>query len=140
MKNELLKQCVAVFSNARQGVIEAIQLLYQVHESEAYKAEFETFSEFCEEALDISRSTGSQYIAVYKHYVVEGGLTVKQLRQTDTAKLYTAISLPGTPQKHFAAATTLSRDELKAEKRDVAPCTEHQWIEICAKCHVKNQD
>jgi len=115
MKDSLLQNCLKVFSEARGKIVDALESLWLVHENSAWEGEYDSFSDFCEQGLRISRSTGSKYIKVYKHYVVNASLTAKQLRNADVECLYLALATEGTPEKQFSRAPTLSRAELKDE-------------------------
>ena len=133
LSNNILTDCIEAFNQARGAIADALELLWSVNKQEAWKGSYNSFSEFCEDGLQISRSTGNQYVAIYQHYVAEGCITVKQLRNADMNKLYRAISLTGTPEQQYSKALTLSRSELRNEKteEDGHECTP---VTVCSKC------
>ena len=107
--------------------------------SSSWKGEYDSFSDFCEQGIDISRSTGSKYVKIYDHYVANGSLAVKQLRDADVECLYLAIGTEGTPEKQFSRALTLSRAELKDEAVEGKFGSTHEHTfgeERWAKCTV----
>ncbi len=135
--NDLLTECIAAFQDARGKIIDAIQTLYAVSDTEAWKDGYTSFSDFCESGLGISKSTGSQYLALYSRYAIEGGISLKQLRNVSPDKLYAAIKLNGTPEQQYSKALTLTRRELKEEHGDDVP-HDHAWIEYCSICGIKH--
>lgn len=135
LRRTIVDECIEKFQNARGSVADAIESLYHVHKTEAWVERYGSFSEFCEEGLKISKSLGSQYVAIYGRYIEEGGLTVERLRDVDTAKLYRALKQPGTPQEQYAIATTWSRNDFRDDKKEDGH--EHQWAEYCGVCWKK---
>lgn len=135
-KTQVLEGCINAFKDARSKVADALEMLWAVFETKAWEGSYNSWSEFLEDGLQIARSTGSQYLSIYDNYVKHGGLTVKQLREADMAKLYLAARTGGTPDEQYQRAITLSREELKSEASVKADGSEHECepLIICKQC------
>ena len=139
IQKTLLNECLEAFANARGKIIDALESLWAVHENNAWEGRYNSFSEFCESGLKISRSTGSKYIKVYEHYIKNASLTIQQLRDADVECLYLALGTEGTPEKQYSNALTLSRAELKDEAVEGKFGSAHEHTfgeERWAKCTV----
>lgn len=140
MSNELanvVDRTIEMFRNARMAVADAIASLYEVYQTEAWQGRFGSWSEFCEDGLQISKSLGSQYISVYEYYIKNGGLTVERIREADIGKLYLALNADGRPEEKLAIAKTLTRGELRqlvAEEKN-PNCTHANTAVFCLDCH-----
>lgn len=135
----LLDKTIKAFADARGSVADAIESLYEVYKTEAWEGRYSSWSEFCEDGLQISKSLGSQYVAVYGYYIEESSLAVKLLREVDISKAYTALALPGTAIEKLDKARFLNRQELRAEAsiKENGEEHDHQPITICKICHAR---
>lgn len=135
----LIDKTIKAFADARGSVADAIESLYEVYKTEAWEGRYSSWSEFCEDGLQISKSLGSQYVAVYGYYIEESSLAVKLLREVDISKAYTALALPGTAIEKLDKARFLNRQELRAEASIKADGTEHECVRVCycSICHRK---
>ncbi len=131
----VLDTCIQKFTQARTSIADAIQSLWEVKQTVAWKSRFTSWTEFCEDGLKINHSTASQYLSVYEHYIEKGKLTVNRLREADMAKLYKALQTKGTPEEQYSRALTLSRAELRDAANEEAG-HEHkpETITVCAVC------
>lgn len=131
----LLGRTKLAFQNARSAIIDAIALLYQVREENAWEGQFGSFNEFLEEGCQMDKGQASRLLTAYEHFAINGRVELAQLRAVNPEKLYLASSLPGTPEEQLAKATTLSRSELNIERADKGGEHECAYIEICKFCH-----
>lgn len=111
--------------------------LHKVFIEEGWKGRFSSWGEFVSspDGLNKSESWASKHLAIYKHYVLEGGLSQAKLESAATESLYLARLLPGSVIEQLSAASTLSRNELRLEKNDADP-HEPEYDTICTICHV----
>lgn len=135
----LLDKTRKSFATVRSSIVEAMQFLWQVKETEAWKESYESFGEYVEQDLGISQGFASKLGTINKTYLLEGGLSPEKLEGIDHDKLYAASRLEGTVEEKLAKAMTLSRSELKAEKSDETPHTA-SFQEICTVCWVSKQN
>jgi len=133
---DIVDKTIEMFRSARIAVADAIGALYEVYKSEAWEGRYSSWSEFCEDGLQISRSLGSQYVSVYEYYIGQGSLTVEQIREADIGKLYLAINTGGTPEEKLVIAKALTRSELRdlvAEEKN-PNCLHPNTVVICTDC------
>ena len=130
----LADECINAFKSARKSLFVATSMLYQVRETNAYQANFGTFTAFLEDGCGISRGYGSKLLASFEHFVVEGGIAPKRLVDVDVDKLYQASKLSGTVEHQLSKALTLSRHELKLEQSDDDGHT-CEAMKLCKHCH-----
>lgn len=135
----LLETTRESFSKVRRSIVEAMQYLWKVKETEAWKESYESFGEYVEQDLGISQGFASKLGTINKTYLLEGGLSHDKLEGVDYEKLYAASKLEGTAEEKLAKAQTLSRSELKAEKSDETPHTA-SFQEVCTVCWVFKQN
>lgn len=129
----LVGECIKAFTTARTAIADALALLWDVHSQESWRGEYENWTAFCEDGLKISHGTASQYVKVFDHYVKNGGLAANRLRQADLTKLYLATTTKGSPEEQYARAVTLSRAELR-EQRKEDDGHECEYYEVCKHC------
>jgi len=132
----LLEQTRASFANVRSSIVEAMQHLWKVKETEAWKESYESFGEYVEQDLGISQGFASKLGTINKTYLVEGGLSPEKLEGIDHDKLYAAARLSGSVEEKLAKALTLSRRDLKDELNDEEP-QPHEHVPACAVCHIR---
>ncbi len=137
LTGDVLERTIEMFRTARMAVADAIASLYEVYKTEAWEGRYGSWSEFCEDGLQISKSLGSQYVAVYEYYVEHGSLTVEQIREADIGKLYLALGTEGAPEEKLNIAKTLSRGELKEMISETKNpnCAHANTGVICFDCH-----
>lgn len=138
IENDILLKAARCFEGVRQRISEGMGYLYEISEKNLWdNGQYSSFSEFCESGCGISKSFASRLLTVYKHYVIEGGVSQRNLELTDPDKLYLAIGLPGSPDKQLVKAETLTRQEIKDElaSDENGDCTHEKTIIICARCH-----
>ena len=133
----LADQCIKLFREARKSLLEAAKLLWQVREEGAFKDKYETFTEYVEQGVGVSRGYASKLLTAYQFYCIEGGVSHEKLAKVDVEKLYQAISLTGTPDEKLSKALTLTRREIKEELGDedghVCEPVTITWCKICNK-------
>lgn len=140
MKNEItdiLREAIKCFQSARQKVAEGMKYLYEISEKELWNnGEYNSFAEFCETGCGISKGFASKLLTVYKHYVIEGKVSQRNLSEVDPEKLYLAVSLPGSHDKQLVKAETWTREELRDElaSGDDGDCKHENIIKICTRC------
>lgn len=132
----LLQETKEIFSTLRSGIVVAMQKLYEVNRSEAWKEVSENWGDYVEGELGISHGFASKLLTTNRVYLVEGGLAPEKLEGIDYEKLYMARELPGSLEEKLEKARTLTRRELKEEKLDEEP-HEHQPISICKVCQLR---
>lgn len=139
MSNELavsvLEDCISAFKIAHTGLFEATHLLYRIRKEDLWEGHHSSFSDFLEEC-GISRGYASRLLTAYEHFVIEGGVSQRNLQGIDPEKLYLATKLTGSTDEQLTKALTLTRSELRLEHSDEKP-HDHQWIEICTICHLR---
>lgn len=135
----VLEEAADHFKSARTNILIGASLLYQIASERLWEAKYAKFGDYLEGECQISESYASKLIKSYKHYVVDGGLSPRNLEDTDLEKLYLAISLTGTPVQQAIKAETLTRSEIKAElsEKDGVECQHLQTLTICASCHAR---
>lgn len=133
----LIDETLKIFRTVRASMVMAMQKLYEVHSTDAWKGRYSSFGEFVEDGCGVSQGTASKLLKVYKHYVLEGGVSQRNLEGVDSEKLYLAISLKGTPEEKLEKARALSRTELKLERNDEEPCLHENLITICSNCRLR---
>lgn len=131
----LLDTTSEAFRRFKSQVIECMALLWEVKQTEAWKEKYESMEEYIDQDLGVSKGFASKLLTVYGHYVIEGKVSLRNLRGIDYEKLYLASSLPLPVEKQLAKAETLSRSELKLERADRNGEHECTPITICSKCY-----
>lgn len=118
-KTGYLRETIDLVKQIETRYLELGRRLYRIRSSELWKGEYDNYQEFLDEAK-ISASDASKSFSIHKNYVVDGGLTMSQLRGIGYSNLYEAIPLIELKGAEFAAtqAETLTRDEVKDEVRD----------------------
>ncbi len=127
------------FGKVRSSVLEAMQYLWQVKETEAWKEGYESFGDYVEQDLGISQGFASKLGTINKTFLIEGGLSQEKLAGIDYEKLYAAAKLGGTVEEKLAKAATLSRSELRQESSEETP-HEGDFHLVCTKCWVSKQN
>ena len=135
----ILDDCSRAFKGARERVVEAMRLLYQIDQTNAWEGKFSGFSEYVEQECQISRGQASKLLAVWKYYVIDGAVSHAKLKAIDPEKLYLAIRLPtGTPEQRLVKAHEWNREDFRAELSTVEEhnCQDFR-VTICTKCHAR---
>lgn len=114
-------------------------LVYQVWTEKLWEGRFSSFGEYVESPEGLNRSQGyaSKLKQVQEHYVIEGGLSEKDISGVDYESLYLALKTAGTPREQLSKAKTLTRSELKAERQDFVPCAHVNQGNCCFDCWMK---
>lgn len=134
---DILEVTRDAFSAVRSSIVEAMQYLWRVKETEAWKeAGYESFGEYVEQDLGISQGFASKLGTINRTYLIEGGILPEKLEGIDHDKLYAAARLSGTVEEKLAKAMTLSRRDLKEEANEEEP-QPHDHIPACAICHIR---
>lgn len=124
------------FSKVRSSIVEAMQYLYQVKQSEAWQeAGYESFGDYVQQDLGISQGFASKLGTINKTFLIEGGLSPEKLVGIDYERLYSAAKLTGSVEEKLAKAQTLSRSELKQEKSEETVHTP-SFQRVCTICWV----
>ena len=138
LSTKIINKAIECFVSARQRISEGMGYLFQISEKNLWdNGEYSSFGEFCEQGCGISAATGSKLVKVYRHYVIEGGLSHAKLQRIDAEKLYLAVSLPGSHEKQLVKAETWTRQEIKDElaSGEFGDCQHEKVIKICSRCH-----
>lgn len=106
----ILDECIEAFAQARDAIFSALDKLYKVHRDELWRGRYDSWAEFCQDGLKRSRSLGDQYVAIYQHYVLDGTLTVNELKEADHALLYKYRKLKGTPKEQYDTIISLQNN------------------------------
>lgn len=131
----ILDEAAEYFKVARSNLVYGAALLFKIREEELWKDKFESFNEYLQD-IQVSQGMASKLIQTYQYYVLDNGLSQAKLAGIDHEKLYMALRLPGTAEKKFISARTLSRSELRQETNDPDDeCQHPQTFTICASCH-----
>jgi len=123
-----------------QSLLEASEQLYRVKTEKLYEGYYNSWDEFLEDA-DINRTMAERITQVYKHFVLEGGKSIDEIKGLGYSKLYTARDLIDTVgvDKTLAMVKTLKRreieEELKEDKHGVHACEagSERWG-VCQTC------
>lgn len=131
-----LKKAAECFTALRKNLYEGAQLLYHIKTEELWRGKYESFAEYLEQEVRVSESAISKLLSVYKHYCIEGGVSLRKLEVVDMEKAYLALRLPAPVDKQLASAQTLSRGELRREIQDPNDeCTHQNCGTVCFDCH-----
>lgn len=133
----LLDDCSKAFKGARERVVEAMRLLYQIEETNAWEGIYSGFSEYVEQECQISRAYASKLLQIWKYYVIDSSVSHAKLRSVDPEKLYLALRLPsGTAEQKLVRAMEWNRDDLRTELAvvDGEECTHKDTVRICTRC------
>jgi hypothetical protein len=133
---EMIDNCKECFSHARQNIALGTKLLWEIKENELWKGDSESYSEFCEMTLGISKSFASKLTTNWNHYVIEGKLNEEQIAGIDSEKLYLATKLPESVELQLSIAAGNSRRDLNARLKNDGKQCEHlnEPIMICPDC------
>ena len=111
----ILERGAMFFTQARKNLLAGAAILHKISEEKLWEGTYSSFSEYLQEACQISDSLASKLIRVYTYFVLEGKVPQRKIEGVDLEKLYLAIHLPVPIAKQLASASTLSRSELKQE-------------------------
>jgi hypothetical protein len=131
-----LEKTKKLFENVRSSIVQAMQALHKVKESEQWKEVAPTFGEYVEQELGISQGFASKLLGNNQTYLLEGQVSPEKLAGIDYEKLYMARNLPGSLEERIEKARLLSRRELREEKNDEVEHA-HEAISICKTCHIR---
>lgn len=138
---DALKKAEECFSDVRQRIAEGMKLLHQISTNELWKdGGYSSFNEYVEQGCGISAGFASKLVKVYQHYVIEGGVSQRNLQQVDAEKLYLAVGLVDDIQNKLVKAETWTRQEIRDElaSKDGVDCDHNcPHITICSKCHAR---
>lgn len=114
--DQVLQRAQECFSGVRQRIAEGMEYLYIIQADKLWdNGQYSSFGEYVEQGLGISEGMASKLIKTYKHYILNGSLSQRNLEGVDAEKAYLAISLPGTPEEQLIKAETLTRREIKEQ-------------------------
>lgn len=118
-KADYLRNTIDLVKQIETRYLELGRRLYRIRTQELWKGEYENYQEFLDTAR-INISDASKSFSIHKSYIVEGGMTMAQLRGIGYSNLYEAIPLIERDGVETAVtkAETLTRDEIKDEVRD----------------------
>lgn len=137
IQTNLLQEAKEAFANVRGSTVVAMKKLWEVKESEAWKAVAENWSNYVQSELDISEGFASKLIKGYRVFVIESGIDEKYLEGVDSERLYLAAPLIAqgvNPIEALSRAKTLTRAELKQERQEAEPHA-FELLETCKVCH-----
>lgn len=134
----LLEKTEQLFHSARLSFVEAAAALYEVRETKAWEAEYETWQDYLQ-TISVSQSQASKWLSVFEHYALKGSVSHAKIAGTDVEKLYLATTLTGTPEEQATKAQLLSRSELRAQRAFEINGKEHEHeaVTICNICHMR---
>lgn len=135
----ILRECSEAFKAARRSVYEGAALLYQIDQTNAWEGHFGSFSEYVEQECQLSKGYASKLLQSWEYYVVNGGVSPRNLVGVDAEKLYLATKLPkGTPEQRFVKAMEWSRadlrDELASDEAGDCQHPDEKRIVLCTVC------
>ena len=135
----ILERGAMFFTQARKNLLAGAAILHKISEEKLWEGTYSSFSEYLQEACQISDSLASKLIRVYTYFVLEGKVSQRKIEGVDLEKLYLAIHLPAPIAKQLASASTLSRSELKQELYESknGECENHIPLTICSRCHIR---
>lgn len=139
-KADYLRDTIDLVKQIETRFLELGARLYTIKEKELWSGQYESFQEFLETAR-INPAHASIWISIHKSYIIQGGLTQKQLVGAGYTNLYASIPLIEKEgvEKALTIASTLTRSEIQQEVRDIthSDCTHEHTITLCATCHKK---
>lgn len=127
----LLEETRELWNTGKKVMVQVAWNLFQLRELGDWKESSDTFPKFCDEQLGIKQSQTSKLLTIADYFLREK--TPEEIGAIDYELLYAAAKLPGTVDENLAKAKTLTRDDLKKEKAEVAPHTP-DWCTYCATC------
>lgn len=139
LSTNVLRDAAQCFQNARRSVYEGAALLYRIRKESLYEGQFSSFGEYIETECQLSPGYVSKLLTAWEYYVVEGGVSPRNLEGVDAEKLYLATKLPaGSTEQRFIKAHEWSRRDLRDElsTKDGKEC-EHpaeSRVTICGVC------
>lgn len=136
---EILKDAADCFKSARRNVYEGAKLLHRIYEENYWEGQYSSFGEYVETECQLSKGYASKLLQAWQYYVVDGGVSPRNLESVDAEKLYLALRLPdGTPEEKLVKAREWSRDDFRAElhSKDGVDCShpEEKQVTICGIC------
>ena len=132
--NELLEETKEAFGAIKGSVVVAMQKLYEVFTSEAWREVSDSWGDYVESELGVSQGFASKLLTVNKTYLLEGAVSPEKLAGIDYEKLYMARNLEGPIELRIEKARTLKRSDLRKERQDDEPHPFEELI-ICKVCH-----
>lgn len=135
----VLRDAAQCFQNARRSVYEGAELLYRIREESLFIGQFSSFKEYVEQECQLSAGYASKLLTAWEYYVVNGGVSPRNLVGVDAEKLYLATKLPtGSVQQRFVKACEWSRsdfrDELASSEGVDCAHPEDKRVIICGQC------
>lgn len=139
LSKTILHDCSEAFKAARRSVYEGAALLYQIQQENAWEGHFSGFSEYVEQECQLSKGYASKLLQAWEFYVIEGGVSPRNLVGVDAEKLYLATKLPsGSVQQRFVKACEWSRsdfrDELASSEGVDCGHPDEKRVIICGQC------
>lgn len=139
LSTQVLTDAAECFQNARRSIYEGAALLYRIREENLYEGQFSSFGEYVEQECQLSKGYASKLLQAWEYYVIEGGVSPRNLQGVDAEKLYLAIKLPtGTPEQRFIKAHEWSRQDFRDElsTKDGLDCAhpEDKRVILCGVC------
>jgi len=150
MKNEIqsynfCKNALELEKKMRNSYFILAGCLYKIQNEKLYEPHWSSFEEFCWEFKDISSSTVSKLISVYKKFILEFNLSPVKLNNIGYSLLYAIIPVVKTKEdadEWLLKAEELTRSDLSKfikEKQtgiDMTKCKHKDFYEIriCRDC------
>lgn len=139
LSTTVLAEAADHFRNARINIYEGAKLLYQIDTENLWEGSYSSFTEYVEQECQLSRGYASKLLSAWNFYVIEGGVSQRNLEGVDVEKLYLAIKLPeGTAEDRLVKAREWNRQDFKDElsTRDGVECQhpEENHVTICGIC------
>ena len=142
---EYIKETKELVKGIRIDFIRLGGRLLKIRDERLWEGIYESWEEFLEE-LDLSKTSATRIIQVYKVYVIEKGVEPDKIAEAGITNLYEAIPMLEEAKSEeeveeiVEKAKTLKRDDIKQEAmKHKAKTHEHHWhvVEICYKCGAK---
>lgn len=111
--------------------------LFRIQREELWRGEYELFMEYID-ASGLSRPFASKLTTIYRIYVVDNRVALKQLAEAGYSKLWSAIPLLVSQDAEtvVAKARLLTSAEIAEEVREEkhGECKHEEQIKICSGC------
>ena len=120
VNNNFCNKALELEQNARLAYLKLGAMLYKIREERLYEAGWGSWVEYCMEFKDLSPSSISKLISIYKKFILELGFNHDfiPMRDVGWTKLYEMVPMVSDMQQAIGLmekASVLSRQDLRKE-------------------------
>lgn len=132
---EFVRETIDLVKSIETRFLELGARLYKIKEEKLWEGTYDSYYEFLD-AAHVNPSMATMLTKVHQFYVVEGKKQPEQLKSIGYSTLYAGIPLIEKHgiEKTVVMASTLTRQEIIEESRDMVKCDHKEVITICSKC------